>query len=448
MQYLQNLKYSPTADNKDNVAPVLLDGTVDLQWTISPIGSVDGQPVNVEPGFVAINNISGKFPVTISYGPYVQVCPAYQTQVYTLPAPSGQVSFLLGGAEQVQVYFDETGKFVSTIQNLLAIQQAARGVSLYPFVVYNAASSPQQTTDANSVVEFVGVAVPIVYSMLPITGNVTNGWFQFIFNNGTKPATLTPFGADTINGIYNNAVGFVIYPGEYGILSSDGSQWFAKIFGQKKPSVTYTAFSTTQTPNDIFKRLVFVAGVGQAYSLLSSTVFANGDRVTVKNNGVGVLAITPTGAETINGTFTSGAPLYLYPRDEVELFVNDAGTWSADGTITWISADQNMGEGLTGNLAHNMGGIPDSVTPWLRCIGAEINYTVGDVFRLGIGTASTATNGGENVVIPNAANVFYTISPNAGIRLPNKTTAASSNIASGGGHLTNFTLFFSASKRL
>jgi hypothetical protein len=452
MQYRQNLTYNPTADNKDNVALVALLGATDLQWTISPIGSVDGQAVNIEPGFVAINNINGSKPVTISYGPYVQVCPAYQTQVYALPKPSGNVLFALGDALQTtQVYFDETGKFVSTIQNLLAIQQAARGVSLYPFTTYTAANSPQLTSDANETVQFVGVAVNIVYSLLPIAPTpIQNGWFQFIINNGTRPVSITPFGADTINAIFNNATPFNLYPGEYGVLTSDGGQWFVKVMGQKRPTITYTNFSTTQQPNDLFKRLVFSSGFGQTYSLLSSTTFANGDRVTVKNAGTGVLAITPNGAETINGIYTVGAPLYLYPRDEVDLYITDGGTWAADGEISWQSPDQNLGEGLGGAITHNMGGIPDSVIGWIRCIGIELGYAVGDIIRQGVGNSTSTNVAPQNVLSPGPAAIYYMTSNRSGIRLPSHVNAADANIALSGApaHATNFTLFFTAKRRL
>jgi hypothetical protein len=452
MQYRQNLTYKPTADNKDNVAPVTLDGAIDLQWTISPVGSVDGQPVNVEPGFVAINNINGKKPVTISYGPYVQICPAYQTQVYTLPKPAGNVVFLLGAAtEAPQVYFDETGKFVSTIQNLLAIQQAARGVSLYPFVTYTAALSPQLTSDANETVQFVGVAVNIIYSLLPVAATpIENGWFQFIINNGTRPVALTPFGGDTINAIFNNATPFNLYPGEYGVLTSDGAQWFVKVMGQKRPTITYTAFSTTQQPNDLFKRLVFSSGFGQSYNLLTSTTFSNGDRVTAKNGGTGVLAIVPNGGENINGEFTAAAPLYLYPRDEIDLYISDAGTWAADGVISWKSPALSFNAAVSGNALHNMGGTPSDLKAWVLCTGAEINYTPGDFFQLGLGTASSTNPGGEHVVVPTPTSAFWTMAANAGIRLPNKTTGVSSNIASAGApsYLVNFALFFTATRRL
>lgn len=450
MQYLQNLIYKPTANNRDVVAAITLDGAVDLNWTVAPVGSIDGQPGNVDPGFVAINNITGKFPVTVVYGPFTQICPAYQTQVFQLPQPVGQVRFTIGGTETVQIYFDKTGEFVATIQNLLAIQQAARGVNLYPFIVYNAAGSPQQTQDANSVIEFVGVAVNITYALLQVAGNVGNGWFQFVFNNGTRPVTVLPFGGDTINAIFTNAVPLILYPGEWGTLNSDGTQWFLKVFGQKKPSITYTAFSTTQQPNDIGKRLVFSAGAGQSYNLEAASTFANGDAIHIKNIGPGTLAILPVGVETINGLYTNAAPLYLNAGDKIDLYIDESLTWQADGIITFESGALQFGESFTGNVAHNMGRKPDTVEAWLRCTGAEINYVIGDEFKLGIGTASTATNGGENVVSPNAVGIFYTISPNGGIRLPNKTTAASSNIATAGAppHTTNFALFFRAQLRL
>lgn len=451
MQYVQNLSYKPTADNQDNVALVTLLGATDTQWSVSPIGSVDGSATNVNPAYVAVNNILGKTGVLIANGPIVQFCPPFTVQTYRLAVPSSQVTFTVDPAANVQVYFDQTGEFVSSLSNYLAIQQAARGVNLYPYVIYNAALSPQQANDANSVVEFAGAAIVITYNLLQVAGNVSNGWFQFVFNNGTKPASIVPFGADTIDSIFNNATPFILFPGEFGILSSDGTQWFLKVFGAKLPTVTHTAFSTTQLPSDLNRRLRFAAGAGQSYTLLSSTNFTNGDRLKVKNaNAPGgqVVAIVPFGAELINATFTAGAPLFLYPGDEVELLIDDTGAWSADGTITFTSPLQQFNANIGGTIAHGMGGIPNSLDVWVQCIGVEINYAVGDVFKMGTGTASTLTNGGENVFSPNAANIYWFISPNNGIRLPNKTTGASSNVASGATYLTNFELFFTASRRL
>lgn len=451
MQYVQNLTYKPTADNQDNVALVVLVGATDIAWTVNPVGSVDGEPKNVVPAYVAVNNILGKTGITIAYGPYVQFCPPFTVQTYQLPAPSGQVTFTIDPTNACQVYFDQTGEFVSNNSNYLAIQQAARGVSLYPYVTYNAAVSPQQSGDANSVVEFIGVAVAITYNLLLVAGNVTNGWFQFVFNNGTKPTSIVPFGADTIDSIYNNAAPFILFPGEFGILSSDGTQWFLKVFGAKLPTITHTAFSTTQLPSDLFKRLTFTAGAGQSYTLLSSTNFSNGDRLRVKNSNIPggqVVAIVPFGAERINGVFTSGAPLYLYPGDDVELLIDDTGAWAADGEISFESAGIPYGEGLTGTLAHGMGKKPFFVEAWIRCIGVELNFAIGDEFRMSNSAGSSTAVAPQNVILANVASIYYVWSNRVGIRLPSHVNAQDTNIATAGGAATNFVGFFRAKVRL
>lgn len=455
MQIIRNLIYKPTANNADYVAQQPCDGNTDANWTIFPIGSIDGSSQPINPNYVTVDNLANGTTAVIAFGPYSWLVPAYSRKSFRLPIPTQQVILTLQGFTTVNVLFVENPNFSPDDQNYLAIQEAARGVALFPFVTYNAVNSAQQRSDANCVVEFVGVGINIVYTLLDITGSgsVLNGWFQFVFNNGNLPTAITPFGGDTINGIFNNANAFLLYPGEYGILSSDGAQWFCKVFGQKLPSSTDTTFVITQKPSDLFKRKVFSNASGQTYNLLTSTIFTNGDRLRLKNAqpiGGGVVAVTPSGVERINGTFLAGSPLFLYPGDEIDLLIDDTGAWAADGIISWESADLLFGESFTGTELHNMGGIPENLTAWVRCVAPEINYVAGDVFKLGIGTASTLTNGGENVLSPNATGAFWCISPNNGIRLPNKTSAVSSNIATTGGppHLTNFRLFFTAQRRL
>lgn len=451
MQTIRNLIYKPTANNSDYVAQQLCNGTVDAVWQIYPIGSIDGSADPINPNFVTIDNLVNGTTVTIQFGPYSWVVPSYSRKSFRLPIPTNVATITLQGTTTCNVLFVENPNFSPDDQNFLAIQQAARGVALFPFVQYNAVNSAQQVTDANSVVEFIGVAINIVYTLLDITGSgkVLNGWFQFVANQGNKPVNITPFGGDTVNGIFNNANPFTLFPGEWGTLHSDGTQWFVKVFGQKLPSISHTNFSTTQTPSDLFKRLNFSSGTGQSYNLLSSTIFTNGDRLRIVNSGTNVVAVVPNGVEKISGIFTSAAPLNLYPGDTVELLIDDTGTWAVNGEISWQSADLVWGESFSTNTLHGMGGIPQNVTAWVRCINPEINYLAGDVFKLGVGTASTTNNGGQHVISPNAAGVFWTISNSAGIRLPNKTTAASSNIATAGGppSITNFRLFFTAQKR-
>lgn len=452
MQYIQNLVYKPTIQNSEYVARVDLSGA-DPNFTIKTTGSVDGQPNNVDPNYFTIDNLTNNKNVTVSFGPFQNlVVPAYSRKTFKLPQPTQTVviSFL---TTALTVYFVYSQNYAIDDQNFLAIQQAARGVALFPWVLYNAANSPQQTTDANCVIELLGVGFQITYTLLSIAvaaNNVQNGWFQFLFNNGNRAALILPFGADTINGIFNNATPYILFPGEFGTLHSDGTQWFFKVFGGRRASSTRGPAVWTQGPADITRRLVFNGVAGSTYNLLPSATFVNGDWVRCKNLSTGVLQIKPNGAESIGNTFTTAAPLNLYPGDEVELYIDDSGAWQVSGTITWQSADMQFGESFSANTLHGMGGVPDNATAWVRCLNAEINYIAGDIFKLGVGTASTTTNGGENVINPNATGVFWTISPNAGIRLPNKTTAASSNVATTGAppHLTNFSLFFTASRKL
>lgn len=443
MQNIRNPTYNPTINNREYVAIVPLT-VVDTAWTIFPIGTVDGEPNPINPNWVTIDNLLNRNQVTIQYGPYEWVIPAFTRKTMRLPVPTQTVIITKVLTDTFNVFFVENPSFTPDDQDFLAIQEAARGVSLYPWVIYNAVNSPQQLTDANSTVEFIGVGIDIVYTLLDIAlSGVKNGWFQFVFNNGTRPVSITPFGGDTVNGIFNNAKPFILYPGESGTLQSDGTQWFIFRFGRRLPSVTETAFSVTMLPSHLGARVLFSNVLGQQFALMPVTTLKNGDRCTVKNGGSGVVAVAPDGAETINGLFTAGSPLNLYPGDEIDLLVGASGTWEADGGITFESPDIAIAVGGTGTIAHGMKKQPFIVEAWVRCVTASLNYAVGDEFLLG-NTQSVSSDAGANHVFrADATNLRYTLTNRTVFRLSDANTGADTNIT-----LANFVIFLRASVTL
>lgn len=441
MKDVRSLVYKPTVNNTDYVAQVACDSAVDTQWRVYTQGSVDGNPTNVVPNYVTIDNILNKTSATIQFGPYTWTVPAYTRKSFLLPQPTISVLLILSSGI-INLLLVENPNFSPDDANLLLIQEAARGVSLFPFVLYNAALTQQQLTDANSVVEFVSNA-PMTYALLQAGPNIANGWFQFVFNNGTAPVTLLPFGADTIDTIYNNASGFVLYPGEWGTLNSDASQWFCKVYGQKRPSLTTANASTTQSVNDLNKRLLFNSGSGQAYNLLAANTFTNGDRLTVKNGGAVALAIVPSGAETINGLYTAGNPLFLSPGDVVDLYVNESQDWAADGEITFQSAPVTFGVGTFGHVAHHMRQQPFGLECWVLCLVAQIGFLVGDQFLLPNSQSVSSDPGASHSVIMNATDIHYTWSSRSVTRFSQVDNGGDSDIDT-----TRFNIFFRCRVRL
>jgi len=119
---------------------------------------------------------------------------------------------------------------------------------------------------------------------------ISSGVAQYIYvtNNTTEPGTwaTVTFGAGTSSA---NA----------GALAGFGLKAISTTLNQAYNLTTYNS-TTTFTTSDRASFAVYTGGVG-SFNLPSSATLGNDWFINIRNNGTGILTITPTGADTIDG---------------------------------------------------------------------------------------------------------------------------------------------------
>ena len=252
-------QWFPTSQASAYAASLQLNATTDLIWRINCNTTVlanDGH--TIVPHFMVVDNILNGANSTVTFGPFTFVVAAYQRQTFTLPDNTQLIQFTLTSGLTIVTFSEMDVKADS--QNSLLIQQTAVKTLIYSFVPYNS-NQAQLASDLNTTTNFKPVAADIQYTLLPIsTTPVSNGWLQFIKNNGTKKTSIVPNGGDTINGVFTAGAPIVLNPGDTGILQSDGTQWYyqgkiTSIF----PDAAFTLASNTT---------VFTHGLGKAPDIL------------------------------------------------------------------------------------------------------------------------------------------------------------------------------------
>lgn len=236
-QLISSLTYNAIGPKSNKgIATLILDPTIDLVWQVKLLGAVQGSSENVNPKWVSVDNIAGAVGITTKLGFYAYQTPPFQRETsFVIPDGMQECTFTfeLGAITPVTVYISED-KIADSMSNQLLVQQTAAKTLVYQFVNVTATQN-QQLNSGNSQINFVPVVAAITYNLLDIAGApVDNGFLQFVQNTGAFPVTLLPFGAQTINaGVSNpNLIGWnagrpmVLNPGDSGILTSDGSNWF------------------------------------------------------------------------------------------------------------------------------------------------------------------------------------------------------------------------------
>lgn len=224
-QQISNLAYLPvTADGLKSAAVVVCDVAIDSTWAINLLGTVQGTARNVAPKFITIDNIDNSKSVTVTLGNFTFTTPPFLRENYTVPdgvttcniiVQTGAVNVTIS---EVQLAPDAT--------NQLLVQTTAVKTLIYQYRYYTGGTIYQSVDDQNSQVVFAG-PISADYILLPIFGGaIGNGWFQYVRNTGTGTVQIYPIGVDTLNDVFNNISPIVLQPGDSGILSSDGVQWY------------------------------------------------------------------------------------------------------------------------------------------------------------------------------------------------------------------------------
>lgn len=221
-----------------------------------------------------------------------------------------------------------------------------------------------------------------------LTDNTTvNGtWTSVTFGAGTSAAnaaTLAGYGLKAISTTLNTAT-----------------------------NVTAISSNYTVSSNDRSSMLVWTGGAG-TFALLSAGSVGENWFVIIKNNGTGILAIAPSGSDTIDGQ--ASAQLQI---DESFVLVSDGANWVSyaygqsaqffftqltkvvtGGTVTLTSAEgSNIIQEYTGTLVSNCTVI---LPPTVQLYSLK-NSTTG-AFTL---TFSTGVMGGTTVALPQGQTII------------------------------------------
>lgn len=95
----------------------------------------------------------------------------------------------------------------------------------------------------------------------------------------------------------------------------------------------------------------------------------------------------------------------------------------------FTSADQTVSSAGLLTVAHSLGVTPFLVKVWLKCLTAELNYTIGDLVEAPSASSSSAADNHGFALKRDATNVYVRFGSNANpLRLPDWTTGASTTL--------------------
>lgn len=206
---------------------------------------------------------------------------------------------------------------------------------------------------------------------LQAAATATSGFFASVRNGGTGDLTITPAGADTING----AASLVLQPGDSAILITDGTSWWTVGYGQDAVfAFDYTSISLTgETSPYVLSgaelNRISYDFVGILTTNMDVTLPATIQQYWIANDTTG-------GSYTLNVGVTGQSPYLNVPRGA-------RGIYYSDGT-NLIKAD-------TASIATPIA-ITDGGTGATTASGARINLG-GTATGIGVFTAVSAAAG-------------------------------------------------------
>lgn len=173
------------------------------------------------------------------------------------------------------------------------------------------------------------------------------------------------------------------------------------------PFITVIA-SRSQQNSDGNHAIVFAGSSPIIYSLSAASGNTNGYfNPTLVNRGSANVLITPNGADTINGFYTSSSPLTLSPGDSV-IFGCDGTTWWAEGNISFESAEFALTAPAVFSSAHNFRKVPKHLEVYLRCKTAEQGWNAGDeVLWSTVANNAQASLQSTSPVSADTTNVYF-----------------------------------------
>jgi hypothetical protein len=310
------------------------------------------------------------------------------------------------GYEQLTISADTTlewpvnGNTDSVVANIIEVTASVASLKLYM------PAATQVSTGQSALIRNIGAnSFTVVKSDGSTIVSIASGVAQYIYvtNNATIPGTWSTvtFGAGTSSA---NAA----------TLAGYGLKAVSTTLNQAYPLTTYNS-TATLTSAERASFAVYTGGVGSII-LPSASVVGNDWFVNIRNNGTGILTVTPTGADTIDGNasqqlqigesfvvVSNGTNAYnSFGYGQSSTFFYTILSKSVTGlgaTITLSSSEAaNVIQEYVGTLAANT----QIIFPSTVQLYAVTNDTSG-AFSL---TFRTAAVGGATVTIPQAQTLI------------------------------------------
>lgn len=285
----------------------------------------------------------------------------------------------------VSSIIDVTATTTGLLLKMPPAQQVSTGQSA---LIRNVGSNTFTVTD-NSGNTIVAITTGISQFIFITDNTTTNGvWASVVFGAGTSSANAAALAG-------------------YGLIAS------GLTLNQTYPVAAY-ASSATLTAANSADLSVWTGGVG-AFTLPTAASVGTGWFVTIKNNGTGILTITPSGTDTIDGNATQQLQL----TESISLVSNGAN-WDSfgygqsntfaytllalsvtGGTLTLSSTQaSNTIQTYSGVLTSNQ----TVIVPSTVQLYTITNNTSGS-FTL---TVKTAVGGGAVAIIPQSSSLVLT----------------------------------------
>lgn len=223
-----NLQWQFDAAVKGPVAVVPVDFGAFSPWYINlATTAFDGQPLSAN--WITIDNYNNSVKVTFAVGPITLDVAPFTRKTFQLPGGVTGSVLLTGTVGAINIIFWSQLDQPPDDANLLSIQQTAQGGVTYPFApTITVTTALNLANHQNKQLLFVPTVANIAFNLLAISTPVPNALICFkLWNNGTKTVSVTPAGADVINGIFTSVAPLILSPGDYVDLSCDGTTWYA-----------------------------------------------------------------------------------------------------------------------------------------------------------------------------------------------------------------------------
>jgi len=307
------------------------------------------------------------------------------------------------------------------------------------------------TTPVSNIIDVTATTTGLLLKMPPAQ-QVSTGQSVLIRNVGTNTFTVTDNSGNTIVAITTGVAQFVFITNN----TTTNGVWASVVFGAGTSSANaaalagYGLLASGLTLNQVYPVIsygssytltaansadlsVWTGGVG-TLTLPSAATVGTGWFITIKNNGTGILTISPVGAETIDG----GASQQLQLTESISLVSNGAN-WNSfgigrsntfaytllsavvtGGTLTLSSAQAaNTLQSYTGALTSNQ----IVIVPSTVQLYTFTNNTTGS-FTF---TVKTAVVGGAAVTVAQSTSLVLICD---GTNVYNAASGASSSITS------------------